>query len=147
MDQGLFDRIAKSFARQGAMATLGATLERVAPGEVDLILPFGDHLTQQHGFLHAGMVTAVMDSAAGYAAYSLMPEGAGVLTVEFKTSLMAPAKGDRFRMQGRVIKPGRSIMFTETRAYVVGDDGANDREIARLSASMMVVQGRDNVVG
>ena len=134
-------RVRASFARQPAMETLGITLQHVAPGEVDLAMGFDARLTQQHGFVHAGIITTGLDTAAGLAAFSLMPEGAGVLTVELKTALMRPAKGAAFRFEGRVAKPGRTIIFTEARAI------ADGREIARLSASMMVVEGRADVVG
>ena len=101
-DPNFEQRVRASFERQAAMATLGATLTRVSPGEVVLELAFRPELTQQHGFLHAGIVTSVMDSACGYAALSLMDAGAAVLTVEFKVNLLAPAQGARFRATGRV---------------------------------------------
>src|ERR1700674_4997902 len=103
------ERVQRSFGRQRLMATLGATLERVSPGEVDIRLPFRDELTQQHGFLHAGAVTSVADSACGYAALTLMPPGAAVLTVEFKLNLLAPARGDAFVARARVRKAGRTV--------------------------------------
>lgn len=138
-------RTRASFAAQAAMATLGIGLDAIRPGEVRLSMPFRPDLTQQHGFLNAGIVTSAMDTAAGFSAYSLMPEDAGVLTIELKTSLMSPGRGARFEFVGRVIKPGRSIVFTEATAHAI--DGDARREIARLSASMMVVQGRADVTG
>ena len=138
-------RARASFARQPAMETMGISVADVAPGRVWLTMPFNEALTQQHGFLHAGVVTSALDTAAGFAAYTLMPEDAGVLTVELKTSLMAPAKGQRFNFEARVLKPGRTIIFTEAVAHAI-DDG-REREIARLTATMMVVQGRDDVKG
>ena len=138
-------RARASFARQPAMETMGITVSDVAPGRVWLTMPFNEALTQQHGFLHAGVVTSALDTAAGFAAYTLMPEDAGVLTVELKTSLMAPAKGQRFNFEARVLKPGRTIIFTEAVAHAI-DDG-REREIVRLTATMMVVQGRDDVKG
>ncbi len=138
-------RARESFAAQPAMKTMGIDIVDVAPGEVWLSLPFDSALTQQHGFLHAGVVTSALDTAAGFAAYTLMPEDAGVLTVELKTSLMAPAKGQRFNIHARVLKPGRTLIFTEAVATAI--DGESAREIARLSATMMVVQGRDDVKG
>ena len=134
-------RVRDSFGRQPMMQTLGIALDHVGPGAVDLSMGFDARLTQQHGFIHAGVITTGLDTAAGLAAFSLMPEGAGVLTVELKSSLMRPAKGAAFRFEGRVIKPGRTIMFTEAVAT------ADGREIARMSASMMVVEGRDDVIG
>ena len=100
-DPDFEQRVRTSFARQAAMATLGARLSRVEPGHVEIELPFRPDLTQQHGFLHAGVVTSVMDSACGYAAMSLMEPGAAVLSVEFKVNLLAPARGDLFRASGR----------------------------------------------
>jgi uncharacterized protein (TIGR00369 family) len=97
-------------------ATLGASLGRVAPGAVD-IAGWAPGLTQQHGFLHAGMVATALDSACGYAGFTLMPPDAAVLTIEFKINLLAPARGERFRMEGRVLKPGRTITVCEGRAY------------------------------
>lgn len=138
-------RTRASFAAQPAMRTMGVRIDDVAPGEVWLSLPFDAELTQQHGFLHAGVVTSAMDTAAGFAAYTLMPEEAGVLTVELKASFMAPARGRRFNIHARVLKPGRTLIFTEAVARAI--DGEDACEIARLSATMMVVQGRDDVKG
>jgi uncharacterized protein (TIGR00369 family) len=98
------------------MDTIGAALESVEAGRVVIGLPFSTRLTQQHGFLHAGMVATALDSACGYAAATLMPADAGVLTIEFKINLMAPAEGQRFRMVGQVLKPGRTVTFTEGQA-------------------------------
>ena len=138
-------RTRAGFAAQPAMKVMGIAMDDVAPGEVWLSLPFDAALTQQHGFLHAGVVTSALDTAAGFAAYTLMPEAAGVLTVELKSSFIAPAKGQRFNIHARVVKPGRTLIFTE--AVAVAVDGEKEREIARLSATMMVVQGRDDVKG
>src|SRR3954471_16851118 len=112
-------RVRASFARQAVMATLGVTLESVAPGEVTLAIPFRADLTQQHGFLHAGIVTTVVDSACGYAAFSLMEPGAAVLSVEFKVNLLAPARGLAFRAIGRVVRAGRNLTVVngELRAH------------------------------
>lgn len=134
-------RVRESFARQGIMGTMGVRMRAVEAGAVTLEMPFHDGFTQQHGFLHAGAITTALDSAAGYAALSLMPEGAGVLTVELKTSLMRPARGEMFRFEGRVLKAGRSVMFAE--AHCFGEAG----EIAHLTATMMVIEGRDGVSG
>ena len=142
MNHGDFKtRVRDSFERQPTMKTLGVTLDLVEPGVVDLGFAFDQRLTQQHGFIHAGIMTTVLDTAAGLAALSLMPKGAGVLTIELKSSLMRPAKGQRFLCQGRVLKPGRTIIFAEAVGF--GDDV----EVARMSGSMMVVQGRDDVKG
>ena len=117
------------------MHTLGVSLSRVAPGEVELELPFRADLTQQHGFLHAGIVTAVIDSACGYAALSLMEPGAAVLSVEFKINMLAPAEGTRFVATGRVIKPGRTLMICT--GELVSDRGVM---VAALQGTMMVVR-------
>jgi uncharacterized protein (TIGR00369 family) len=130
-------RVRASFARQAVMRTLGATIERVAPGEVELALPFREQLTQQHGFLHAGIITAVADSACGYAALSLMEPGAGVLSVEFKIQLLSPAKGARFLALGRVIRAGRTL------TVVAGEVRTESGEvIALLNGTMMSVRDR-----
>lgn len=142
-DEGYAARLRESFALQGAMATIGASLGDIAPGRVVIELPWAAGLTQQHGFLHAGMVATALDSACGYAGFTLMPEGAGVLTIEFKINLLAPAKGQRFRMVGHVIKPGRTITVTEGRAYAI-DDG-REKLIATLGATLMTITGRDDV--
>ncbi len=98
-----------SFYKQGLMRLLGATLEVVEPGYVSIRMPFSESLTQQHGYFHAGTVTSIVDSACGYAALTLMPAGAEVLTVEFKVNFMAPASGEYVIAHGRVLKPGRTI--------------------------------------
>ena len=131
-------RMRADFDRQGVMATLGVTVAEVAPGRVTLTLPFRADLTQHHGFLHAGVVTTAMDSAAGFAAYTLMDAGAEVLTAEFKASFLAPAKGQSFRMVGEVLKSGRTLTFTEARAYAL--DGDRKTLIATLTATMMAVR-------
>jgi uncharacterized domain 1 len=119
------------------MHTLGATLERIAPGEVDLALPFREDLTQQHGFLHAGIVTAVVDSACGYAALSLMEPGAAVLSVEFKVQLLAPARGARFTALGRVVRAGRTLTVVSGELRTDADD-----VVALLNGTMMAVRDR-----
>lgn len=134
-----------SFGRQAMMATLGVMADRVAPGEVELSMPFDARFTQQHGFLHAGTIACVLDTASGFAAFTLMPADAGVLTVEFKLSLLSPARGVRFRFLGRVVKPGRTLIFTEAAAYAVQDGG--ERLIATMTATMMAVTGRADVKG
>lgn len=91
------------------METIGAVLTRVAPGEVDIEMPFNDSLTQQHGYLHAGILTTIADSACGYAALSLSPSGTEVLTVEYKVNFLEPARGPRFIARGRVVRPGRTV--------------------------------------
>ncbi len=137
------ERVHESFARQGAMQTLGARLGLVAPGAVDIELDWAVGLTQQHGFLHAGMVATALDSACGYAGLTLMAEDAAVLTIEFKINLLAPARGERFRMEGRVLKPGRTITVCEGRAFAL--DGSQEKLVATMGCTLMAVTGRENI--
>ena len=141
-----FERLVReSFDKQRVMRTLGALLTRVAPGEVDIELPFSEALTQQHGFLHAGVVTTVLDSTCGYAAFSLMPPGAGVLSVEFKVNLLAPAKGERLIARGRVLRAGRTISVCQADAAIRSGD--RETPIATMLATIMTVRDRPEVVG
>lgn len=142
-DPGFADRVRASFARQGAMATIGAALTDVTPGRVVIELAWQLALTQQHGFLHAGMVATALDSACGYAGFTLMPADAAVLTIEFKINLLAPARGERFHMEGLVIKPGRTVTVTEGRAYAMAD--GREKLIATMGATLMAVSGRDGI--
>lgn len=139
-DPDFENRVRASFARQSIMTTLGATLTRIEPGIVGITLPFADHILQQHGFVHAGAVATIADSAAGYAGLTLMPAGAGVLTAEFKINLLAPAQGDRLIAQGRVIKSGRSLTIAE--ADVFAEDGPTRKHAARLTATLMSMRDR-----
>lgn len=141
----LRSRVAASFARQAVMATFGAELGPVEPGRVEITLPFSPGLTQQHGFLHAGVVATVLDSACGYAAYSLMPEGAGVLSIEFKINLLAPAKGERFRFAAAVLKAGRTITVAEGKAYATSE--GVEKLVASMSCTLMTQLDRADVVG
>lgn len=138
-------RVRDSFARQAAMDTLGATLAEVAPGRVVITLPWAAHLTQQHGFLHAGMVSTALDSACGYAGFSLMLADAAVLTIEFKINLLAPAQGESFRMVGTVIKPGRTVTVAEGHAYALHQ--GKEKLVATMGCTLMTVLGRENVRG
>lgn len=140
-------RTRASFARQPAMATLGAVLAEVAPGRVVVTMRHRPELCQQHGFLHAGMVSTALDSACGYAAFTLMPADAGVLTIEFKVNLLAPAKGPAFRMEAEVTKAGRTISVVDARAFQCGDDGSGRKPIASMTATIMTITGRDAVRG
>jgi len=138
-------RVRDSFARQGVMGTLGATLQRVEPGEVEIALDWAPGLTQQHGFLHAGVVSTALDSACGYAGFTLMAPDAAVLTIEFKVNLLAPARGQRFRMVGRVLKPGRTITVTEGQAFAI--DQGRETLVATMNATLMAITGRADVQG
>lgn len=140
------ERVRTSFARQQAMATLGAELTVVTPGTIEIEMPFSPALTQQHGFLHAGIISTALDSACGYAAFSLMPDNAGVLTIEFKVNLLAPGKGERFLFRGNVTKPGRTIIVADGQAYAIGADG-EARLIATMTGTMMTITGRQGIEG
>ena len=130
-------RVRDSFAKQSIMATLGASISAVRPGEVEIVLPFGEHILQQHGFIHAGAVATIADNACGYAALSVMPRDAAVLTTEFKINLLSPAKGDRLRAVGRVVRSGRTLVVTL--GEVFAETAGASKQIAMITASMMVV--------
>jgi len=133
-------RVRDSFGRQRFMTTIGARLVRVEPGEVDIELAVRDDLSQQHGFLHAGALATVADSACGYAALSLMPPGAAVLSVEFKINMLAPAKGDRVVAHGRILRAGKTI--TVCRGDVVAHSADGERLVATMVGTMMTVRDR-----
>lgn len=128
-------RVASSFHRQKLMETIGAALTRVAPGEVEIELPFSNDLTQQHGYMHAGIITAIADSACGYASLTLSPAGAEVLTVEYKVNFLAPAHGTRLVARGRVIRNGRTISVCE--GEVLAMSGGVEVRVAKMLATMI----------
>lgn len=134
------ERVRNSFARQRAMATLGITLARIAPGEVELRIPYQEGLTQQHGFLHAGITATMADSACGYAAFTLMPADAAVLSVEYKINLLAPAQGEEFVARARVLRAGRTLSVCS--AEVVAVRGGQETPIAVMQATIMALYGR-----
>jgi uncharacterized protein (TIGR00369 family) len=136
-------RVQASFDKQGLMSTLGASILHIAPGAVDIWLTPSPSVSQQHGFVHAGAVAAIADSAAGYAALSLMPPGAGVLTTEFKINLVAPATGERIVARGRVIKAGRTLTLAQTEVFA--ETAGQEKLVALLTATLMTVEGRDGV--
>jgi uncharacterized protein (TIGR00369 family) len=137
------ERIRSSFARQGLMQTLGATIGAISPGLVEIAIRPDPSISQQHGFVHAGAVTAIADSAAGYAALSLMSPGTGVLSTEFKINFLAPAVGDRIVARGRVVKAGRTLTVAQTEVFA--ETGGQEALIALLTATMMTVAGREGV--
>ena len=137
-------RVRTSFGRQQAMALLGAQMTEVQPGVTEIVLPFREELTQQHGFVHGGIITAIVDSACGYAALSLMPPDVGVLTIEFKVNLLNPAAGERFVARGQVVKPGRTIMVCTGDVVAERTDGTQ-QTVALMQATMMVVRDRPAV--
>jgi uncharacterized protein (TIGR00369 family) len=134
-----------SFERQRFMAALGCRLARVEPGEAEVEVPCRDDLTQQHGYVHAGVVATIADTACGIAALTLMPAGAAVLSVEFKLNLLAPAAGERLLARGRVLRPGRTL--TVCTGEVVALEGERETLVASMLATMMAVRGRPGLAG
>lgn len=133
-------RVRASFTKQQFMTMMGAEMTDVSAGRVTLRQPFREPLTQQHGFLHAGAIAALADSACGYAALTLMPAEAAVLSVEFKVNMLAPAMGDAIIARAEVIRPGKTIMVC--RADVVSVTGREEKLVAAMQGTMMVVRDR-----
>ena len=131
------ERVRQSFSKQAFMSTLGARLIKVDQGVVDIRLPFSPNLTQQNGFLHGGAITAVLDSACGYAALSMAPENKGVLTVEFKVNLLAPAMGEVFDARAQVKRAGQTLTICTADAFAVNRGG--EKLIATMLATIMAV--------
>jgi len=125
------------------MSTLKATLGDISPGLVEIAIRPDPTISQQHGFVHAGALSAVADTAAGYAALSLMPQGKGVLTTEFKINLVAPALGDRILARGRVVKAGRTLTLAQAEVFV--ESGGQAKLVAFLTATLMTVDGREGI--
>ena len=144
-DPGFEQRTRASFARQGAMAHLGAVLGRVEPGRVEISMPFRAELSQQHGFFHAGMIATIADSAGGYAGFTLFPADAGVLTVEFKLNLLAAANGELAIAQGEVIRSGRTLTVCRIDAFV--EKQGKRTHCATGTQSLMCLVGRAGVKG
>ena len=138
-------RIRQSFARQGAMETLGAELSRVSSGVVEIELEYDRKLTQQHGFLHAGVISAALDTACSYAAYTVTTPEVSLLTIEFKVNLMSPGRGERFLFRGEITKPGSNIIVADGRGYALTDGPA--KLIASMTSTMMVIRGREGISG
>ena len=141
---GFEKRVRESFDRQAFMGTLGATLTKVEPGAVEIRLAIRPEVTQQHGFVHAGAVAAIGDSACGYAAFSLMPAGTGVLAVEFKINLLAPAVGETLIARGHVVRAGRTLSVCQAEIVAVAD--GTERPVALLVSTVMTVRDRPGVV-
>lgn len=140
LDPNFETRVRASFSRLTLMKTIEASLLRVAPGEVEIGLPFRDDLTQQHGFLAAGIITAIVDTACGYAAMSLMPGGATVLTVEYKVNFVAPARGERMIARGRVTKPGRTLTVCAGDVFAL--TAGKETAVATMLATMITIGDR-----
>lgn len=144
-DYGSPDRpqgIRESFARQGAMALIGATLDAIEPGYCAIAILPRPELSQQHGYVHAGVVSTLVDTAGGYAGYTLFPAGSSVLTAEFKINLLAPAQGDRIVAEGFVVKPGRTLCIT--RGEVHAEHGGKRTLIAIMQQTLMVMHGKSD---
>jgi uncharacterized protein (TIGR00369 family) len=137
LDPRTEQRCRESFARQKMMAAIGAEILSVKAGECELAMPFDERFTQQHGFMHAGVITALVDTACGFASLSLMPDDAAVLTTEFKVNLLSPARGERFIARGVVVRPGKKLMVCL--GEVFAESGATRKQVALMTASMMVM--------
>jgi uncharacterized protein (TIGR00369 family) len=144
-DPAYENRVRESFARQTVMSTIGANMTIVTPGFVEIELPFRSDLSQQNGFIHAGIITTICDSACGYAAFTLMPLGTAVLTVEFKVNLLSPAKGDVIIARGRVTRPGKTL--TVCAGDVFARSGDDEKVIATMLATMMCLRDRTDLIG
>jgi uncharacterized protein (TIGR00369 family) len=136
-------RVKASFARQQTMHTLGIEITGLSAGEIELRMPQMPAYTQQHGFTHAGIIATALDSACGYAAFSLMPSDAAVLTVEFKTNLIAPAKGEYFLFRARVVKPGRTITVCDSQAFAV--ESGQEKLVATMTGTLMALFDRAGI--
>jgi uncharacterized protein (TIGR00369 family) len=132
-DPAFAERCRDSFARQKAMALIGATLTVVEPGYVEIALPFRDDLTQQKGYVHGGILGMIADTACGYSAFSLMPTGCSIVTVEYKMNILTPARG-ALVAKGQVLKPGRTL--TVARGEVYADNG---RHVATMQQTLMML--------
>ena len=132
-------RITEGFNNQTTMHTLGAKLTHVAEGEVDIEIPFNKDFCQQAGFMHAGVITTIVDTACGFAALSMMPENSDVVTVEFKVNFMSPAVGDRFVGKGRVVRAGKTLTVTQGDVYAIHDLDGKEKHIATMQATMFRV--------
>ncbi|MEM8837866.1 MAG: PaaI family thioesterase [Pseudomonadota bacterium] len=136
-------RCRQAFANQSTMASLGVKIVEIEAGLVTFDMPQHPEFSQQHGFLHGGIIATVLDSACGFSAMSLLPSDGEILTIEFKTNFLRPAKGEIFRFRGHVVKAGRTVTFAEAEAFALA--GEREIEIARMSATMMAVYDRADV--
>jgi uncharacterized protein (TIGR00369 family) len=141
--EAVLARVRASFDRQGMMTTLGVEVIAVEPGRVEMSLRHDDRFTQQHGFLHAGAVASVLDTACGYAAYSLMPPEASVLTAAYTINLLAPAAGERFAITGEVVRAGRTLVVCRGEACA----DASPRPFAVMQATMTAIYNRPGISG
>ena len=142
-DDDYKNKVIESFQRQEVMKTLNASILDIRPGEIEIDFPYQKSLTQQHGFIHAGIVSTILNSACGYAAFSLMPEDAAVLTIEFKINLLSPAQGERFRAIGKVKKKGKNITVTEVELFANTENG--EKLVATMNGTIMAIYGRKDI--
>ena len=138
-------RVRDSFSRQTAMHPMGAVLGRVAPGEVEVEMPHRTDLAQQHGFIHGGIMTAILDSACGYAALSLSAPDTAVLTVEYKVNFIAPAKGERFVSRGEVLRPGATVTVCKGDMMAFAD--GEEKLVATMLTTLMLLPNRPDLAG
>jgi uncharacterized protein (TIGR00369 family) len=134
-------KVRKSFARQAVMKLIGAQLTGLSPGRCEIRLPYRDDLIQQHGYFHAGIISTIVDSAGGYAGFSLMPAGAGVLSVEFKINLLSPGDGELLIATGEVLKPGKTLVIARGEVYVVKD--GKTTHCATMQQTLMTMHGME----
>ena len=144
-DPNFATRVEKSFNAQGMMGLIGARLLSIHPGVCEIEMPYSDGVSQQHGFFHGGVIGTIADSAAGYAAFSLMGAEDGVLTVEYKLNLMAPADGDRLVARGQVLRSGRTLTVTRAEVSVFKD--AQETVCAAVQQTIMRIVGRADIIG
>ena len=133
-------KVRDSFRRQGVMGLIGAELSSLSPGHCEIRLPFRPDLSQQHGFFHAGIVSTIVDSAGGYAGFSLMPAGSSVLTVEYKLNMLAPADGELLVAIGEVIKPGKNLVITRGDVYAIKN--GKSTHCAAMQQTLMTMHDR-----
>lgn len=133
-------KVRASFARQKAMESLSIEIAEIAPGKLTFVMPYLENFSQQHGFMHAGIITTAMDSCCGYAAHTLMDEDSAVLTVEFKSNFLSPAIGERFLIRAEVVKSGRTITIATATAYAQKD--GQEKPVATMTATLMAVRDR-----
>ncbi len=144
-DENYESRVRESFSKQNLMKTIGASLTKVLPGEVEISLGFRDDLTQQHGFIHAGVVSTLADTACGYAAFSLMAPDAAVLTVEYKINLLSPAVGESLVARGKVTKSGRTLTVCAGDVFALKN--GEKKMVATMIATIMSIRGREGLMG
>jgi uncharacterized protein (TIGR00369 family) len=137
--------VKESFTRQGIMAHIGATLSAIQPGRVEITVPYNDDLSQQHGFFHGGIVGMIADSAGGYAAFSLMAAGDGILTVEYKINLVTPADGDLLIARAKVVRPGRTLTVSQAEVFVI--KRGREKLCGVMQQTLMRIVGRPEVTG